>query len=349
MYCSRCGHWIPDNANFCETCGCSYTSYINSGSQPINRLQSLINEANNGNALANEELGIIYSSGDGVVKNPILAFQYFYKAAMAGMPDSQSMLAICYRFGNGTAINYNESFRWALAAANQGDLMGTTLVADCYYDGLGTYVDHFTAFNYYLQAANEGDEYAQFCVGRAYAYGDGVQADLATGYKWLVQAANAGDTDAKNLLNEYYNNGYDEYYLFGPSSWQDIYDRYTQQLIGTKIYWGRNIPQQLIDTAWINYGQSASKLQNSNIYLLEDDSVFADPGKFGLMILNNSIVNSRGWCVNSGQFAANGNAIFIRFYDNEPWQEFFRFDNLNDNSTRILVNILNDYIVLINS
>lgn len=95
------------------------TSLLNCTSlKEIDDLKAL---ANNGNAVAQYNLGIMYAEGLGVQENNKEAVKWFKLAAEQGDTGAQYNLGVMYTKGLGIKQDYNEAFRWFKLAAEQGN------------------------------------------------------------------------------------------------------------------------------------------------------------------------------------------------------------------------------------
>lgn len=77
--------------------------------------------ADQGYALAQNNLGFCYHNGWGCKKDMKKAYACYKSAAEAGVPLAQSNLGTCYEFGWGTSKNMAEALRWYRSAAAQGN------------------------------------------------------------------------------------------------------------------------------------------------------------------------------------------------------------------------------------
>ena len=80
-------------------------------------------QAKDGDATAQYNLGICYCNGDGVAVDKAEAVKWFRKAAEKGRPESQTMLGMCYLNGEGVAADKTEAVKWLWKAAEQGYLL----------------------------------------------------------------------------------------------------------------------------------------------------------------------------------------------------------------------------------
>lgn len=116
--------------------------------------------AEQGNAEAQNSLGLMYYNGEGVEKNYTEAVKWFRKAAELGNPKAQNSLAKCYEHGLGVKINHQEVIKWYNKAAEQG-------YYEAYFN-LGNYYHHLTdydnAYTSYNKGAKMGDPYSQVAL-----------------------------------------------------------------------------------------------------------------------------------------------------------------------------------------
>ena len=80
-------------------------------------------QAKDGDATAQYNLGICYYNGDGVAVDKAEAVKWLRKAAEKGRPESQTMLGMCYLNGEGVAADKTEAVKWLWKAAEQGYLL----------------------------------------------------------------------------------------------------------------------------------------------------------------------------------------------------------------------------------
>ena len=76
--------------------------------------------AQQGDALAQNNLGAMYENGQGVAQNHQQAFTWLQKAANQGDADAQYNLGVMYYQRQGVTQNYQHAFAWFQKAANQG-------------------------------------------------------------------------------------------------------------------------------------------------------------------------------------------------------------------------------------
>jgi TPR repeat protein len=87
---------------------------------PKEKLEKLMNQAEDGDVDAQYDLGIRYYSGDGVEKDHAKAVKWFTMAAEHDDAQAQFNLGIMYGRGEGADKNINTSMQWLKKAAEQG-------------------------------------------------------------------------------------------------------------------------------------------------------------------------------------------------------------------------------------
>ncbi len=74
-----------------------------------------------GNAAAQNNLGVMYDNGFGVTQDYKAAFKWYKLAAEQGHANAQLDLSIMYRNGEGVIQDYTLALMWLNIAASQGD------------------------------------------------------------------------------------------------------------------------------------------------------------------------------------------------------------------------------------
>ncbi len=92
----------------------------------LRQLQSL---AEQGNAVAENDLGLLYFKGEGVSKDSAEAVRWLRKAADQGYANAQSNLGIMYAKGEGVSKDSAEAVKWWRKAADQGDALAQKQLA----------------------------------------------------------------------------------------------------------------------------------------------------------------------------------------------------------------------------
>lgn len=114
--------------------------------------------AEQGNALAQYNLGVLYHKGRGVPQDDVQARKWYAKAAAQGQAKAQFSLGTLYFNGEGGVKDYREALRWFRLAADQGEALAQTKIAIMYDDGQGVPHDRVQAYKWYSLAATNGDK-----------------------------------------------------------------------------------------------------------------------------------------------------------------------------------------------
>lgn len=110
--------------------------------------------------------GVQYLLGRGVPKNYERAFYYFSEAADQGDPVAQNELGYMYAAGKGTERDYGKAFIFYHQAANQGMASAQYNLGLLYLNGLGTTKSKEKALECFKQSATSGFEPAKVALTR---------------------------------------------------------------------------------------------------------------------------------------------------------------------------------------
>ncbi|MFA4871976.1 MAG: SEL1-like repeat protein [Patescibacteria group bacterium] len=163
--------------------------------------------AEQGDATAQKNLGIMYESGQGVPKDYAKAVEWFQKAAEQGNPHAQLNLGNMYYNGQGVSRDYVKAVEWYRKAAEQGEATAQFHFGLIYYNGQGVPQDYAKAVEWYQKAAEQGNATAQSNLSFMYASGQGVPQDYAKVVEWYQKAAERGWADAQRDLGFMYEHG----------------------------------------------------------------------------------------------------------------------------------------------
>jgi uncharacterized protein len=111
---------------------------------------------------------------------------------------AQVQLGVMYNIGQGVPRDYATAVSWYRKAAEQGDAKAQFYLGLIYERGEGVPRDYAAAVNWYRKAAEQGYADAQAQLGFVYGLGQGVPRDYVTAHKWLNLAAVGGREDAAN-------------------------------------------------------------------------------------------------------------------------------------------------------
>jgi TPR repeat protein len=163
--------------------------------------------AEQGDASAQYNLGVIYDTGDGVPENDAEAVKWFRLAAEQGLLEAQYYLGVMYANGEGVPQNEAEAVRWFRLAAEQGDADAQYNLAVMYANGEGVHQNDAEALKWYRMAAGQGYAEAQFNLGVMYDNGRAVPQDDVEAVQWYRLAAEQGLAEAQADLGVMYHNG----------------------------------------------------------------------------------------------------------------------------------------------
>ncbi|MDR0328908.1 MAG: sel1 repeat family protein, partial [Planctomycetaceae bacterium] len=167
----------------------------------------LLSLAENGDAAAQNDLGVCYHNGTGIAKDEQEAVRWFHKAAEQGNVEAQRNLGLCYTDGLGIDKDEREAVKWFRKAAEQGHAPSQTNLGAAYYDGVGVSKDTKEAVNLFQKAAEQGYPNAQYLLGSCYANGVGIAKDEREAVRWFHKSAEQGFALAQHDLGICYENG----------------------------------------------------------------------------------------------------------------------------------------------
>ncbi len=93
--------------------------------------------AEQGDAQAQYNLGVLYDNGQGVPQNSTEAVKWYSKAADQGDSRGENNLANMYLSGQGVPQNYTEAMKWFRKAADQGNARAQRNLGLMYSNGQG--------------------------------------------------------------------------------------------------------------------------------------------------------------------------------------------------------------------
>jgi TPR repeat protein len=152
---------------------------------------------------AEAEVGNRYFYGrNGETKDYSQALVWYQKAAAQGNANAQNNLGVMYANGWGVPMNLAQAVLWYRKAADQGDVTAETNLGNHYKNGIGVAMDNAQALLWYQKAAAKNDMKAEYNLGVFYQYGYGVTKDLVQARAWYQKSANQGYADAQKKLKE---------------------------------------------------------------------------------------------------------------------------------------------------
>jgi TPR repeat protein len=112
--------------------------------------------AEQGNADAQSNLGVMYFEGQGVPQDHAEAIKWFRLAAAQGLDDAQDYLGIMYTQGKGVPQDHAAAVGWFRQAAAQGHGSGQSNLGVMYSKGLGVARDPVLALMWWSLAVQNG-------------------------------------------------------------------------------------------------------------------------------------------------------------------------------------------------
>ena len=153
--------------------------------------------AEQGNAEAQYNLGVMYDNGFGVIEDDREAVKWFRLSAEKGHADAQHNVGVMYDDGQGVIEDDKEAVKWFRLAAEQGDAESQHNLGFMYANGEGVIEDDREAVKWYRLSAEQGHARAQNSLGVMYGNGEGVIEDNVYAHMWLNLAAADGNEDAR--------------------------------------------------------------------------------------------------------------------------------------------------------
>jgi TPR repeat protein len=170
-------------------------------------LQWYAKAADQGNAKGQYSLGRMHYNGEGVPKNEIVGEQWFRKSADQGYAPAQFYMGVIFENGIVVERDTAQAAQWYRKAAEQNDGQAQTSLGIMYNNGKGVPKDATQAAQWFRKAADQGDALAQFNLGAMYVDGLGVVQDDVQAAQWLRKAADQGNAEAQNNLAWMYEQG----------------------------------------------------------------------------------------------------------------------------------------------
>ncbi len=152
--------------------------------------------ADQGDAEAQNNLGIMYQEGQGVPQDYAEALRLFRNAADQRYAAAQRSLGNTYKDGRGVPQDDGQAAKWLRLAADQGDAVAQFSLGVMYDIGKGVPQSDGEAAKLYRNAAERGLVQAQSVLGVMYEIGRSVPQDYVLAHMWLNLAAAQGYQDA---------------------------------------------------------------------------------------------------------------------------------------------------------
>jgi TPR repeat protein len=119
--------------------------------------------------------------------------KWYTKAAEEGHAGAQNNLGLMYTFGNGVAKDEGEAAKWFAKSAEQDNPSAWVSMGRIYEYGEGLAQDDVKAVYWHLKAAEHGEVYAQRHLAKHYHEGKGVAQDDVSALMWATLALSKSD------------------------------------------------------------------------------------------------------------------------------------------------------------
>ena len=167
---------------------CCLAVLVGCASNRMPSMAELQPRAQNGDAVAQRELGEKFDFGYDAKQDYMEAAKWYQMAANQGDAKAQNNLGSFYQFGLGVATNYSKAFELYKQSAGQNFAPAQNNLGYMYDFGLGVPTNEVTADSWYQRAAEQGYPAAMMNLGINYVEGKGVASDLPQGFMWLQMA-----------------------------------------------------------------------------------------------------------------------------------------------------------------
>ncbi|MEZ8372157.1 tetratricopeptide repeat protein [Vibrio splendidus] len=147
-------------------------------------------------------------------------YQEWYPLAEQGDAIVQYNLGIMYANGNGVLKDFKEAGKWYRKAAEQGYANAQHKLGIMYANGYSVLKDFKEAEKWFRKAAEQGHAQAQYNLGVIYQYGEGVLKNTVIAESWfllaeyngysnkIIHPKNVDENQAQALAKQCLNSGY---------------------------------------------------------------------------------------------------------------------------------------------
>ncbi|PPD12595.1 tetratricopeptide repeat protein [Methylophilus sp.] len=129
--------------------------------------------------------------------------------ALANQNDAKACynLGLMYQDGDGVTKNMDEAVKWYTKSADLGYKEAQYLLASLVFQRQTQSISYPQAVTYYEQAAKQGHVKSQLNLGMLYLRGDVIAQDMPAAVKWISQAASNNNSEAQGYLADLYQQG----------------------------------------------------------------------------------------------------------------------------------------------
>ncbi|KAF9932109.1 Protein sel-1 1 [Linnemannia zychae] len=155
-------------------------------------------ERDNASALCG--IGYLHHRGLGVPKSHTEAMNWYQRAAHHGSASALSSIGYLYERGYGVAQSLDKARSFYHRAAEQDNSHGQNNLGYFYLRNQGEYQSYPQAIVWFRKAADQGQTGAQVSIGYMYESGQGVQKNEAMAMEWYYKALEGGDKFARSYI-----------------------------------------------------------------------------------------------------------------------------------------------------
>jgi len=156
--------------------------------------------ANQGNALAMNILGILYSEGTGTTINQQEALRWFELSAKKRYPEAYNNLGNIYRTGWGVEQNFNTAYQWFEMGTKVNSSTCMYYQGYMLYKGLGVTQNYEKAVSLFRKGIKKGSLGSMYMLGLCLRNGYGILKNSDSARYWLKLAAKKGYRFAQEEL-----------------------------------------------------------------------------------------------------------------------------------------------------
>jgi TPR repeat protein len=135
------------------------------------------------------------------------ALKEFKPLAEQGDANAQYDLGVMYAKGMGVPQDFSKALGFYILAAEQGNALAQYSLGVMYENGMGVPQDFSKALGFYILAAEQGNASAQNGLGQLRATGKGIPQDFSKAMIWLKLAAEQGYAGGQYEMGVMYGNG----------------------------------------------------------------------------------------------------------------------------------------------
>jgi len=166
---------------------------------------SLRNAVEQGDADAQNDLGVIFEMAQEYPRGPRFLAQMLMKISVARRENVSDFYKLL--LSPQAWRDYDQAFAWYFKAAQSGHAVAQVNIGSMYVNGHGVTQDYDQAVYWYRKAAEQGFSPAQCKLGLMYCSGQGVPIDCAQAAIWLRKAAEKRVSKAQYELGILYGKG----------------------------------------------------------------------------------------------------------------------------------------------